>query len=168
MAPQANSTAASRTEATGDSPTWNTSPRDRVPFLRDMERRDHLFDLVYGLRSLFLTGMVHNRGKLVAESEEHILWSVNHQLDTFTWVKPSPTGGYTLAKATAGVALPTAAPAASASAPSSAPAPAPAPAATPTGYATYGDIPAATRDRYTIDPSYLRDIDRSGINQIGA
>jgi len=118
MAPQANSTAASRAEATADTPTWNTSPRDRVPFLRDMERRDHLFDLVHGLRSLFLNGMVHNRGKMVAESEEHILWSVNHPLDTFTWVRPSPTGGYTLAQATAGVTLPAAAPAASASAPS--------------------------------------------------
>ena len=45
------------------------------------------------------------------------------------------------------------------------PAPAPAPATAP--YADYSSIPAAVRDRYDIDPEYILDIDRNGINQVG-
>lgn len=64
-------TAAADSSSKDDRPTpsWDTSPRQRVPFLRDMERLDYLFSLVTGLRSVFTTGTASRRGRTVCESE---------------------------------------------------------------------------------------------------
>ena len=120
-------TAAADSSSKDDRPTpsWDTSPRQRVPFLRDMERLDYLFSLVTGLRSVFTTGTASRRGRTVCESEAHILHIVNNPGIHYTWVQPSPTGGYPLA----------------APAPSGAPAPAPAPASASTAPVNAGRSP---------------------------
>ena len=41
---------------------WSTSPRDAIPFLRQMEERDFLFTHIEGLRSLWQNGTAHRRG----------------------------------------------------------------------------------------------------------
>ena len=164
-----SNTAADHTETPVTIPSWTSSPRERTSFLRDMSRRDLLYSYVSGLRTLFLNGTANVRGKIVVESEFHVLFLVNFPDVRHSWSCPSPTTGYTATMATVAPRGLTSSDASPSADPDSAPPTEPSAArGSRLAYDSYADIPSDVKARYTIDIEQLREIDRSGCNQIGA
>ena len=129
---------------------WNTSPLTVLSFLRDMERADFFYKQASHMAQLFTSSTIPYRNTTVAMSELHVLFLVNNPTTEWTFDKPSPTHAFEdravwpsiLTDLGLTVSL-------------------------GTTYAAYDDIPAAVREKFTINAPMIKQCDRDGCTTFG-